>query len=72
MTYRDHVETLRASRPDLAAEMADFTGVTSVLSWMQSRGLAGTPVDIVGQDEFESDFLVCLGANQEWLAFGLT
>jgi len=72
MTYEDHVEALRARRPDLAAEVAGFTGVTSVLTWMQTRGLAGTTVDIVGQDEFESDFLVSLGANQEWLVFGLT
>ncbi len=72
MRYSDHVEVLRASRPDLAAEVADFTGVSSVLRWMQDRGLARTEVDIVGQDEFESDFLIRLGPGQEWLAFGLT
>ena len=49
-----------------------MTGVSSVLKWMQASGLAGTRVDIVGQDEFESDFLVRLGSDQEWLAFGLT
>jgi hypothetical protein len=72
MRYRDHVENLRAVRPGLAAEVADFTGVTSVLNWMQARGLARTRVDIVGQDEFESDFLVYLGTDQEWVVFGLT
>ena len=56
----------------LAAQTADFTGVSSVLRWMQARGLARTSVDIVGQDEFEYDFLIRLGSEREWIVFGLT
>jgi hypothetical protein len=72
MKYADHVANLRAGRPDLAGEVESFTGVASVLRWMQQRGLAGTTVDIIGQDEFESDFLVRLGSDDQWLVFGLT
>ena len=72
MNYPDYVEVLRASRPDLAAEVADFTGVTSILNWMKARGLTGTMVDIVGQDEFESDFLIRVSSETEWLSFGIT
>jgi hypothetical protein len=72
MRYRDHVDVLRASRSDLAEQVAHFTGVSSVLKWMQASGLTRTRVDIVGQDAFESDFMVRLGSDQEWLAFGLT
>jgi hypothetical protein len=68
--YRDHVEALRAARPELAAELAKLTGVKGVLEWMQARGLARTSVDIVGMDEFEYDFLIHLGPD--WLSFGLT
>ena len=72
MNYHDHVEALRAHRPDLAAELACFTGVSSVLAWMQARGLARTSVDIVGQDEFEYDFTIRLAPGAEWLSFGQT
>lgn len=72
MNYPEYVDALRSIRPDLAAEVADFTGVSGVLRWMQARGLAGTAVDIVGQDEFESDFLIRLGHEGKWLAFGIT
>ena len=72
MNYADHVEALRATRPDLAGEVEAFTGVMSVLTWMKARGLAGTTVDVVGQDEFESDFLIRLGSEAEWITFGIT
>jgi hypothetical protein len=72
VNYADHVEALRATRPDLAGEVAAFTGVKSVLEWMRARGLAGTTVDVVGQDEFESDFLIRLGPEAGWIAFGIT
>jgi hypothetical protein len=72
MNYHDSVERIRAQRPDLAAEVASFTGVTSILNWMQTRGLTGTKVDIIGQDEFESDFLIRLGSDREWISFGIT
>jgi hypothetical protein len=69
--YADDVEALRATRPDLAAEVAGFTGVSGVLRWMQERGLTRTTVDVIGQDEFESDFIILLPSG-EWLAFGIT
>jgi hypothetical protein len=72
MNYREHVEVLRARRADLAAEVAGFTVVTSVMQWMQARGLTQTTVDIIGQDEFEYDFVVRVGSDEEWLVFGLT
>jgi hypothetical protein len=72
VSYQDHVEVVRRQRPDLAAELAGFTSVSSVLRWIQARGLAGTKVDIIAQDEFEYDFLIRLGPDDEWLAFGLT
>ena len=72
MNYRDHVAALKAHRPDLAAELAGFTSVSSVLSWLQARGLAQTAVDIVAQDEFEYDFLVRFSSDDEWLSFGMT
>jgi hypothetical protein len=72
MNYREHVEVLRARRADLAAEVEGFTGVTAVLNWMQTRGLTQTTVDIIGQDEFEYDFVVRVGPGEEWLVFGLT
>jgi hypothetical protein len=72
VNYDDHVEAMRVHRPDLADELAHFSGVSSVLAWMQARGLARTTVDIVGQDEFEYDFVIWLGSDREWLSFGLT
>jgi hypothetical protein len=72
VNYTDHVESLRATRPDLADEVAPFTGVSSVLTWMQQRGLTRTTVDVIGQDEFESDFLILLGPDADWIVFGIT
>jgi hypothetical protein len=68
----DYLQRLRATDPQLAEEFAGFTGVEQVLQWMARRGLATTAVDIVGQDEFEYDFLVRLDAAGRWLAFGVT
>jgi hypothetical protein len=72
MKYAEHIAALRATDPTLAEEAAGFRGVSDVLAWMQRRGLARTAVDIVGQDEFEYDFLIQLEPAGRWLAFGLT
>jgi hypothetical protein len=72
LDYPDHVAGLRAADPDLADEVARFTGITAVLAWMQRRGLARAAVDIVGQDEFHYDFLIELEPAGRWLAFGVT
>ena len=70
--YADHVQRVRAADAGLADELAGFTGIEQVLTWMQRKGLVGTAVDIVGQDEFEYDFLIQLGPGGRWLAFGVT
>jgi hypothetical protein len=70
--YPYYADKLRANLPDVAAEIATFTGVEQVLTWMQQRGLIGRAVDIVGQDEFSYDFLVELEPAGRWLAFGVT
>jgi hypothetical protein len=70
--YADHVARLRTQDVGLAEELSGFTGIEQVLKWMQRKGLVGTEVDIVGQDEFEYDFLLQLGSGATWLAFGVT
>lgn len=70
--YIDHVEALRADLPDLAAEIASFRGMESVIQWMQRRGLANTAVDLIGMDEFSYDFLIQLEPDGRWIAFGVT
>ncbi len=72
MEYAASVARLAEGDPDLAAELAGFRGVADVLAWMQRRGLTRTAVDIVGQDEFEYDFLIQLGPGGRWLALGIT
>jgi hypothetical protein len=70
--YADYVVKLRAAAPDLADELADFHGIGQVLSWMVQRARNRVPVDTVGQDEFEYDFLMELEPGGRWLAFGVT
>jgi len=72
LDYADYVERLHAQDQALAAELAGFHGVERVLQWMQERGLIHTAIDLVGQDEFSYDFLVQLGLDGRWLAFGVT
>ena len=69
--FTDYVERLRPAHPELADAFAGFTGIEQVLQWMAGRALTGKDVDIVGQDEFHYDFLVRLGAEGRWLAFGV-
>jgi hypothetical protein len=70
--YADHVQRLSRQEPALAGELAGFHGIEQVLTWMQLKDLVGSAVDIVGQDEFEYDFLLQLGPGGRWLAFGVT
>ncbi|MBM4072461.1 MAG: hypothetical protein FJ271_26565 [Planctomycetes bacterium] len=70
--YPDHVESLRTNIPEIAAEIAGFRGMGEVLDWLKERGLIPGAVDIVAQDEFESDFLVQLEPGGRWLVFGIT
>lgn len=72
LDFPEYATMLRAELPDVAAEIAAFTGIEQVLTWMQRRGLTAHDVDIVGQDEFSYDFLVELATGGRWLAFGVT
>ncbi len=72
MEYEDHVRALTNDHPALARELASFTGISSLLNWMQKRGLARAPVDMIAQDEFEYDFLIQFEPAGRWLAFGVT
>ena len=70
--YSDDVEALRVELPELAAEIASFQGVEAVLAWMEKRSLHRGAIDLVAQDEFESDFLIELEPGGRWLVFGVT
>ena len=69
--FDDYVERLRPDYPELADAFAGFTGIEQVVQWMAQHALMGKDVDIVGQDEFHYDFLVHLGKEGRWLAFGV-
>ena len=70
--YPDDIAELRKQDASLADEFSGFTGIRSVLDWMQRRGLAGTRIDMIGQDEFHYDFLIELEPGGRWVAFGVT
>jgi hypothetical protein len=70
--YSDEIALLREQDPALAGEFAEFTGIRSVLDWMQKRGLAKARIDIIGQDEFHYDFLIELETGGRWVSFGVT
>jgi hypothetical protein len=70
--YEDYARRLRALDPELAAELAEFSGIGHVLTWMVQRARNRIPVDTVGQDEFEYDFLMEREPGGRWLVFGVT
>jgi hypothetical protein len=72
LEYTDYVGRLRESAPGLADALAGFHGIEQVLTWMQQTGRVSAAVDMVGQDEFEYDFLVELEPGGKWLTFGVT
>jgi hypothetical protein len=72
MEYGDYVEILRRQDSKLAGEVSSFQGLDAVLSWMQDRRLPQGCLDLVGQDEFEYDFVVRLDEENRWLVFGIT
>jgi hypothetical protein len=69
--YADHVDDLSRSHPALAAQVSGWHGLNAVMDWMQNRKPAG-PMDLIGQDEFEYDFLIPLESEGEWLVLGVT
>lgn len=70
--YSNYVRELSQSYPNLAGKIAGWHSVESVLDWIQARKFPPGSVDLVGQDEFESDFLVEIEPGNRWLAFGIT
>jgi hypothetical protein len=72
MDYPDYLCRLQATDPGLAEELSGFQGIENVLDWMKPRDLCRAAVDIIGQDEFEYDFLLQLEPGGRWLAFGVT
>lgn len=71
MEYAGHIGKLRADYPDLAAEFAPSDALENVLGWMERHSFPPGSVDIVPQDEFSYDFLICLGPPDRWLVFGV-
>ena len=72
MEYPGHVDQLRRIDSLLADEVAGFTGITSVMAWMQRHDRTRVPIDIIGQDEFHYDFMIELEPAGRWLVFGVT
>jgi hypothetical protein len=70
--YRDYVVELSREHPDLARQIAGWHGMESVLEWMKEKGFPPGSIDLVAQDEFQSDFLIELEPRGRWLAFGIT
>jgi hypothetical protein len=70
--YPDYVEVLRATRPDLAADVAPFRGLGKVMDWMKGHGIALGAVEIIHQDEYSLDFVVPIDPGGTHLAFGIT
>lgn len=72
MDYRQHLSTLAASDPDLAAEVEPLRNLEHILGWLPWAGVAMAAVDLVQQDEYCYDFLVPLPGGPRWLVFGVT
>jgi hypothetical protein len=70
--YGDDVDELRSAEPALAGQIAHFRGIDDVLTWMQDRHLTSAAVGIIGQDEFNYDFLIQLERDGRWISFGVT
>jgi len=66
------VARMRETEPELAANIADFTGIAQVIDWMSLRGNGKPAVELIAMDEFEYDFIVEAEPNGPWLAFGVT
>jgi hypothetical protein len=71
MSYVADVDGLRGGFSALAEEFARFQGVSDVFDWMKRANLTRAAVDIIGQDEFEYDFLIQLPSG-DWIEFGIT
>jgi hypothetical protein len=72
VNYQDYLIAVEATHPGLAIELGRFQGVSDFLEWMRQTGRTHASVDIIGQDEFEYDFLIELQPGGDWLALGIT
>jgi hypothetical protein len=72
MDYEDCIAELRTNHEQLPVELAGFHGVSDVLEWRQRTGRTQAAVDIIGQDDFNYDFLSQLEPEGGWLVFGIT
>ena len=70
--YQDEVKDLARSNPDLAQLVANWHSLESVLEWMKEKGFPPGSIDLIGQDEFEYDFLLEMEPKGRWLVFGVT
>ena len=70
--YLADIDALRTQDPELAAEVASFQSLETVLAWLEKRGLIPGNIDLIAQDEFEYDFLIQLKPSERWLVFGVT
>lgn len=72
MEYTDYVRLLQNEHADLAAEIASFRGLGTVMEWMKGRSIRLADAEIIHQDEYSLDFVVPLDAVGNHLAFGIT
>ena len=72
MDYCKDIGALGLQRPGLAAELAPFRTIESVMEWMKKRRISLANVDIIFQDEYSHDFLIPIEPDAQYLAFGVT
>lgn len=69
--YEESVERLRATHPQLAADLVPIVTLQRLLGWMSELGVNLARIDLIQQDEFCFDMLVPWGVAGEWLDFGM-
>jgi hypothetical protein len=72
MEYSGYISVLRSTHPELASELGSFRGLGKVMEWMATRGVPLAAAEIIQQDEFSLDFVIPLGVQAAYLAFGIT
>lgn len=70
MEYSDCINDLCLKRSNLAHQIARFTNLEHILSWLTAQSYPLGSLDMITQDEFSHDLLILLG--DDWLAFGMT
>ena len=70
--YAEHLDRLRRTHPELAAELAPYRTLERLLDWLRARGQELAALDLITQDEYCHDLVLPLGPSGAWLAFGMT